>query len=118
MKVISFDKGNYLRFQIAFACSTYHEVLASAMEIELSSIFALLSVLIESDCEAGVITTKSRRPYHRAKQCAREGKSFSTDSKSCQIRGSLASTNMIIEWRNNRCQKSHQRMKTNTHQKY
>ena len=80
------DKGVYSRLQIA---GTYHEVLASAMDIELNSILALLSVLIESDCEAGAITTKSRRPYHRAKQCAREGKSFSTDSKSCQICGSL-----------------------------
>ena len=63
-------------------------MLASAIEMELSRMLALLSVLMESDCEAGAITTKSRNPNHRARQCAREGKSFSIDIKSCHIGGS------------------------------
>ncbi len=70
---------------------TDHEVLLSAMDIELRRMFDRLSVLIESDCEAGIITTKSRKPNHLETGCARPGKSLSTESRSCQIGGSVAS---------------------------
>ncbi len=61
------------------------------MDIELRRMFERLSVLIESDCDAGIMTTKSRNPNHLEIQCARPGKSLSTESRSCQIGGSVAS---------------------------
>ena len=66
-------------------------VLCSAMETELCRRFARLSVSMSSIVEDGAKTTKSRSPYHLHRQCARPGKSLSTDMRSSHTVGMGAS---------------------------
>ena len=67
--------------------ASYHAVFCRAMDIDERSRFARLSVSIDSAGAAGASTTKSRRPYHRTRQCARDGKSLSVDARSSHNAG-------------------------------
>jgi len=70
----------------------YQEVLLAAIANELSNILMRFSETMSSMFGAGMMTTKSRRPYHRQSACARLGNVFSHDIKSCQMTGTAALT--------------------------
>jgi hypothetical protein len=76
-----------LNDEVNILLHTYHAVLCSAMDTELISRLARLSLNISSMLLAGDNTTKSRSPYQRHRQWQRPGKSFSDDIISCHTIG-------------------------------
>ena len=67
-----------------------------AISAELMRMAMRLSMSISGMSGAGDSTTKSRSPYHRHRQCARGGKSFSSDIMSCHTIETVSKTATTI----------------------